>query len=69
MRAKAGDHIVLKGNKVGHADRECEVLEVRGDDGGSPYFVRWSDGHEALLYPGTDARVVNVKSARGPRPR
>ena len=32
--------------------------EVRGDDGGPPYVVKWSDGHEGLVYPGADAHVV-----------
>ncbi|MFY9712108.1 MAG: DUF1918 domain-containing protein [Microbacterium sp.] len=34
------------------------MLDVRGEDGAPPYLVRWTDGHEALVYPGTDARVV-----------
>jgi uncharacterized protein DUF1876/uncharacterized protein DUF1918 len=28
------------------------VLETRGEGGQPPYVVRWSDGHEGLLYPG-----------------
>ena len=31
--------------------------EVRGADGDPPFVVRWSDGHEALLFPGPDAHV------------
>ena len=38
--------------------REAEVLEVRGEDGGPPYLVRWEDGYEALTFPGADAHVL-----------
>ncbi len=58
MHANTGDRIVIKGHRVGEPDRQCEVLEVRGDDGGSPYYVRWDDGSEALIYPGSDAMVA-----------
>ncbi|WP_237770091.1 dsRBD fold-containing protein [Ornithinimicrobium sp. CNJ-824] len=27
-------------------------MEVRGEDGGPPYVVEWSDGHTGLLFPG-----------------
>jgi hypothetical protein len=64
MKANAGDHIVVRGNKVGQPDRQCEVLEARGDDGGSPYFVRWDDGSEALIYPGSDAVVARASASR-----
>lgn len=60
MQASVGDHIVVPGNKVGQPEREGEVLEVRGTEGSSPYLVRWSDGHEALFFPGADARVVHT---------
>lgn len=60
MRANVGDHIVVPGNKVGQPERTGEVIEVRGPDGGSPYLVRWADGHEALFYPGPDARIVHT---------
>jgi hypothetical protein len=58
MRASVGDRIVIRGHRVGEPDRDCEVLEVKGPDGRSPYVVRWGqDGHEALFFPGSDARV------------
>jgi hypothetical protein len=58
MRAAVGDRLVVKGHKVGEADRDAEILEVRGEDGGPPYLVRWSDdGHEGLLFPGSDATI------------
>ena len=59
MHAKVGDRIVIRAHKVGKGIlRDCEVLEVRGPDGTSPYVVRWGDdGHETLFFPGSDAVV------------
>jgi hypothetical protein len=66
MRAKVGSRIVIRGHRVGEPDRDCEVLEVRGPDGGSPYLVRWGDtGHETLLFPGSDATVSEPSGAAG----
>jgi hypothetical protein len=59
MQAEVGDRVVIPGRHVGEAERIGEVLDCRGENGGPPYLVRWSDGHEALLYPGAEARVVN----------
>jgi hypothetical protein len=62
MRAEVGDHIVIKGHKVGQRDRDCEVLEVRGAGGDAPFLVRWSDtGHESLFFPGPDATVKHYE--------
>lgn len=58
MRAQAGDHLVVEGRTTDIPRQEAEVLEVRGDDGAPPYLVRWSDGHEGLLFPGPDAHIV-----------
>ena len=60
MRAQPGDHIILAPPTVDGPLREGEIVESRGDDGQPPYVVRWSNGHEALLYPGPGAvlRVV-----------
>ena len=32
-------------------ERDGEVLEVRGEDGGPPYLVRWSDSDHAVVLP------------------
>jgi Domain of unknown function (DUF1918) len=62
VRAQVGDRIVIKGHRVGEPERECEVLEVRGAGGTSPYLVRWGDsGHESLFFPGSDATVEHVE--------
>ncbi len=49
---------MIHGHRIGEPNRDCEVLEMRGTDGGPPYLVRWGDnGHEALFFPGIDAFV------------
>lgn len=65
MRASIGDHIVIKGHQVGAADREGEILEVRGGEGGPPYLVRWSDGHEDLIFPSSDAVIARRPATTG----
>ena len=56
MRASVGDRLIIKGHNVGDHDRDAEILEVQGEDGGPPYLVRWDeDGHEGLFFPGSDA--------------
>jgi len=62
MRAKIGDQIMIGGHRVGQADRQCEVLEVRHPNGEPPYVVRWGDtGHEDLFFPGPDASVSTAR--------
>lgn len=62
MRGVVGDRIVIKGHHIGEADHDAKILEVRGTDGSPPYLVRWSDtGHEALLFPGTDAFIQHFE--------
>lgn len=62
MHASVGDRLVVESNRVDSPRREGEIMEVRGEDGGPPYLVRWSDGHEGLTYPGADAHVVQPGS-------
>ena len=58
MHASVGDRLVVESNRADAPRREGEILEVQGADGGPPYLVRWSDGHEGLTYPGPDAHVA-----------
>jgi hypothetical protein len=65
MQAKAGDRIIIRGHHIGEPDRDAEILEVRGADGGPPYVVRWEDsGHETLFFPGSDAVVQHFEHER-----
>ena len=58
MRAGVGDHLVVKGHRVGDPDRDAEIVEVQGEEGAPPYLVRWGDdGHEGLYFPGADAVI------------
>lgn len=58
MKAHVGDRLVIHGHRVGEPDRDAEILEVRGPDGAPPYLVQWSDdGHEGLVFPGSDAYI------------
>ena len=61
LRAAPGDRLVVRGHHLGEMERDAEVLEARGTDGGAPFLVRWDDSnHETLLYPGSDARVEHL---------
>jgi hypothetical protein len=73
MRAKPGDRIILAAPVIDGPLRDGEVLEARGDDGAPPYLIRWSDGHEGLLYPGPGS-VLRITShdpeiAAEPKPK
>ncbi|MBA0128134.1 DUF1918 domain-containing protein [Haloechinothrix sp. YIM 98757] len=59
MQATTGDQILIHGRTVGAGEQQAEILEVRGDDGHPPYLVRFSDGHESLIYPGPDSEVMH----------
>lgn len=64
MKAEAGDRLVIKGHHLGDPVRDAEVLEVLGEDGGPPFRVRWEDnGHECLLFPGSDAVIEHITHA------
>ncbi len=64
MNAKIGDRIIVRGHKVGDHVREGVVLEVHGAGDEPPFLVRWSDGHEGLVFPGTDAVVEHDEPAQ-----
>ena len=57
MKVSVGDRLVIKGHHVGEPDRDAEILDVHGIDGGPPYRVRWDEKHESILYPGPDAVI------------
>jgi Domain of unknown function (DUF1918) len=64
VHASVGDRIVVRGHRLGEPDRDCEVLEVHGAEGGPPYKVRWAEsGHETLFFPGPDATVQHFDNA------
>ena len=67
MKAVVGDRLVIRGHHQGDLPRDAEVIEVLGEDGGPPFRVRWSDdGHESLLFPGSDASVEHLEHGAEP---
>ena len=64
MHASVGERIIVRANHLDEPNRDGEILEVHGPDGGPPYVVRWSDtGHEALFFPGPDSVIHHDESA------
>ena len=63
MKAATGDRLHVHGKVVGAHDKYGEIVEVRGENGGPPYLVRFTDGHESLVYPGP-ASVVGPANPR-----
>ncbi len=61
MKAAVGDRLVLHSTHVDGPVRDGEVIEVRGPNGDPPYLVRWSDGHEGLVFPGPDASIKHAE--------
>lgn len=58
MQAHVGDRLIVEGARQGDRRRVGVITELRHAGGEPPYLVRWlDDGHEALVFPGPDARV------------
>src|SRR6516165_8882265 len=67
MKADVGDWLVLKGTTTELSDQRGVITEVRGADGAPPYVVRWlASGHEATVFPGSDALVVTAANSNAP---
>jgi hypothetical protein len=54
MGGGVGDRIVVTGRRVGEPAHSGEIVEVLGP---SRYLVRWNDGRETVLVPGSDATI------------
>jgi hypothetical protein len=57
MRATVGDRVIIHGRVVGSVERAGEVIEVRGQQDTPLLVVRFDDGHEAMLSPGSDCEI------------
>jgi hypothetical protein len=64
VKASVGDRLVVSGHRVGEAERQGEIVEVRGPGGTPPYLVRWANGVESVVYPGSDYRIVVRRVSR-----
>ena len=60
----AGDRLVVRGHRQGQPEQDAEILEVLPGQR-SAYRVRWSDGRESIIYPGSDVFVEHFR--RRPR--
>ncbi|MGY4859131.1 DUF1918 domain-containing protein [Cryobacterium sp. AP23] len=60
MRATENDRIIIRGKTDSTPDRHGTVREVRGQDGEPPYLVTFDDGHESLVFPGSDFIIERV---------
>lgn len=63
-KADAGDILVIAGHRVGEAERTAEILEVLGEVPNERFRVRWEDGHESVLRPGSDATIRRATRRR-----
>jgi hypothetical protein len=64
MKAKVGDRLVRHSVPVDEPRHAGVIVRVRHDDGSPPYVVRWLDGHESLVFPGSDATIEPATPAR-----
>ena len=58
---RKGDVVVISGHRVGAHERLGEILEVLGEADRPHYRVRWDDGSESVLHPGSDAAIRRTR--------
>jgi Domain of unknown function (DUF1918) len=64
LHAQPGDRLVIRGHHQGEAQRDAEILKVLGEGGGPPYLVRWEDGHESEIFPGSDVFIQHLATSK-----
>lgn len=64
MKATVGDQLHVHSRTIEQHDRTGVIVEVRGEDGAPPFLVRFDDGHERLVYPGSDCEVEVPQQSR-----
>jgi hypothetical protein len=57
MQAQVGDRIIVESHQVGTPRRSGTVVEPLSGQAGDRYRVRWDDGHETILCPGSDTHI------------
>lgn len=66
MDAQVGDTYIINSRVAGKEPRVGEIIECLGRGELTPHFrVRWSDGHESVVYPSSDARIEPAGAADG----
>ena len=63
LSAEPGARLVVRCHHQGEVQRDGEILKVLSEEGAPPYMVRWEDGHEAEVFPGSDMYVQHLKGA------
>jgi hypothetical protein len=58
-----GDRVRIHGRTVGAAERLGVVIDVREE--AELLVVRYDDGHEAILAPGSDCEISHVDADAG----
>jgi hypothetical protein len=61
------DRIWVDSHAVHGTRRAGEIVEVLGQPDRPRYRVRWEDGRETIIYPGSDA-LVSLAGAKRPKP-
>lgn len=60
VQTVVGDRIRIHGRVVGAVERTGEVIEIRGEADRTLLVVRYDDGHEAILSPGSDCEITHA---------
>lgn len=66
MSGRAG-HILVERRFVGGPERRGEIVEVLGEPPRTRYRIRWEDGRESIVYPGSDATIKTAKKPTAER--
>lgn len=66
MDAQVGDRLVVNSRHVGTPAQTGEIVEIIGSGSGEHYRVRWNDGRESIVFPGTDTSVERVTAGGEP---
>lgn len=62
--AKVGDVVQVAGHHVGDGPQTGEIVEVLGS-GPHPHFrIRWENGRETILFPGSDIVLLGKPGRR-----
>jgi hypothetical protein len=64
MHANVGDKIVVDTRHTGDRPRKGQIVAILAAGEAVHYRVRWADGHESVLFPGSDTRVEHPEASR-----
>lgn len=63
MHAEVGDRVIIHGRIVGAAEKAGEVIGIQDQTDPPLLVVRYDDGHEAILAPGSDCEIRHADDA------